>query len=203
VDVFCSKLLIGMEARRRWPMYATHEEDLLLRKSKWVELNDYRVVMHDNTNVGMATASDTDRQRSLYSEYYTECCAKGGTYLQLCGWIRSSNMVTGHSSDDKSMELMRILESQQKFQKHDKKNENDKIKPLLNTLDKGFRIAALARKYDQNVLQPIFAKSDEEFPTNHLLQCAHVAVIRSGKERGVRYMKHSWIVAKGIVGISI
>lgn len=107
-------------------------------------------------------------------------------------------MVTGHSSDDKSTELTKIVESQQKFQEHDKKNENDKTIPFLNTLDKGYRIDALARKYNQNVLQPIFAMSDEQFAKNHLLQGACVAVIRSGNKRGVRYMKHSWIVAKEI-----
>ena len=34
--------------------------------------------MHDNTNITLNTSTDADKQQSLNSEYYGECCAKGG-----------------------------------------------------------------------------------------------------------------------------
>ena len=67
-------------------MYATHNEDKLFRRDKWDdEVGNTRIIMHDNTNIGLPTASDGDKQQSLYSEYYGECCAKGGVCIQLCG----------------------------------------------------------------------------------------------------------------------
>ena len=113
------KLLIGIEADRRWSMYATHEKDLLFKKLKWIEINDYIVVVHDNTNVGMPTVSNLDQKWPLYRKYFAECLADSSTYIQLFGWIHGSNMFTGHSSDEKYTELTRILESQQKFQEYD------------------------------------------------------------------------------------
>ena len=88
------------------------------------------------------------------------------------------------------------MEQQQQFQEHDK--VNNAVLPFLLVLDKGYRITALARQYNQNCRQPIFAKSDEQFQRNDLLLSAGVAVNRSGNERGVKYMKHSWIVRRGI-----
>jgi hypothetical protein len=66
-------------------MYVSQEEDVKLRKEKLDEhFKNKRVIMHDNTNVGLPTASDADQQRSLYSEYYAECCTKGCGALQPC-----------------------------------------------------------------------------------------------------------------------
>ena len=195
--VFRSKLALVLAARKRWPMYATHEEDNLFRNRKWSDdFGNARVIMHDNTNIGLPTASDGDQQRSLYSEYYGECCAKGGVCIQLCGWIRSTHLVTGHACDKKSTELTKILPQQQRFQEHDK--QNNAIISFLLVLDKGYRITMLARQYNQSCRQPIFAKSDEQFQRNDLLLSAGVDVNRSGNERGVKYMKHSWIVSRGI-----
>jgi len=197
--VFRSKLQLVIAARKRWPMYATHEEDMNFRSDDWKKyVGDRRIIMHDNTNVGMPTASDADQQRSLYSEYYAECCAKGGVYLQICGWIRASYLVTGHATDDKCTELTKILEIQQIFQDHDRKRDDDKLKPFVIVLDKGYRITLNAKGCLQLVLQPAFAASDKQFTRTDLLLSGGVAVIRSGNERGVRYMKHSWIVSRGI-----
>jgi len=197
--VFRSHLKLVISARNIWPMYATHEEDMKFRSNEWNEqVGDRRIIMHDNTNIGMPTASDADQQRSLYSEYYAECCAKGGVYLQLCGLIRASYLVTGHATDDKCTELTKILEIQQKFQEHDRKADDEKIKSFVIVLDKGYRITLDAKDCLQLVLQPVFASSDQQFTSNNLLLSAGVAVIRSGNERGVRYMKHSWIVSRGI-----
>jgi len=196
--VFRSKLMLVIAARKRWPMYATHEEDNLFHNAKWsTDFGNTRVIMHNNTNIGLPTASDGDQQRSLFSEYYGECCAKGGVCIQLCGWIRATHLVTGHACDKKTTELTQILPQQQQFQEYDKQNNNT-VLPFLLVLDKGYRITALAREYKQNCRQPIFAKSDEQFQRNDLLLSAGVAVNRSGNERGVKYLKHSWIVRRGI-----
>ena len=56
----------------------------------------------------------------------------------------------------------------------------------------------LARQYNQSCRQPIFSKSDEQFQRNDVLLSAGVAVNRSGNDRGAKYMKHSWIVRRGI-----
>ena len=196
--IFRSKLEIVITARKRWPMYATHREDVLFRDSKWENDvgNDTRIIMHDNTNVSLPTASDGDQQRSLYSEYYGECCAKGGVCIQFCGWIRSTHLVTGHACDKTSTELTKVLPQQQQFQEHDK--INNAIVPFLLILDKGYRITMLAKEYNQGCWQPIFAKSDEQFQRNHLLLSAGVAVNRSGNERGVKYMKLSRLIGQGV-----
>ena len=115
--------------------------------------------------------------------------------IQLCRWICLTHLVPGH--DKKTTELTQILPKQQQFQEYDKQNNNT-VLPFLLVLDKGYRITALAREYKQNCRQPIFAKSDEQFQRNDLLLSAGVAVNRSGNERGVKYMKHSWIARRGI-----
>ena len=60
---FCSKLLFSINARKRWPMYATHEEDIILCKPKWnQEIDNVQIVMHDKTNICLPTASDGCQQ---------------------------------------------------------------------------------------------------------------------------------------------
>ena len=150
--------MLVVAARKRWPMYATHAEDIMICNSKWSDnFGNARVIMHDNTNIGLPTASDGDQQQSLYSEYYGECCAKGGVCIQLCGWICATHLVTGDACDIKTTELTKILPQQQQFQEHNK--VNNAVLLFLLVLDKGYRITALARQYNQNCRQPIFAKS--------------------------------------------
>ena len=61
--------------------------------------------MHNNTNIGLPTASDSDQQQSLYSKYYDECCTKGGVCIQLCGWIRATHLVKGHACNKKDYKI--------------------------------------------------------------------------------------------------
>ena len=84
--VFDSKLNIALEARRRWPKYASYAEDVKLRKDKWdkhfpPEFGT-RGVMHDNTNIPLPTPSDADLNRALFSKYYGEPVGKGGVGIQ-------------------------------------------------------------------------------------------------------------------------
>ena len=144
-------------------MYASHEENNLFRNRKWSDdFGNARVIMHDNSNIGLPTVSDGDQQRSLYSEYYGGCCAKGGVCIQLYCWICSTHLVSGHACDKKSTELTKILpQQQQQFQEHDK--QNNAIISFLLVIDKGYCIIMLARQYNQSCRQPIFAKLDEQF----------------------------------------
>ena len=44
-------------------MYATHEEEDLFWNPKWSDdFGNARVIMHDNTNIGLPKASDGDQQ---------------------------------------------------------------------------------------------------------------------------------------------
>ena len=58
----------------RWPMYASFAEDAKLRDLKWNVLFDGpRVVMHDSTNIPMASPTSAALQRALYNSYYGMC----------------------------------------------------------------------------------------------------------------------------------
>ena len=94
------------------------------------------------------------------------------------------------------MELTKILPQQQQFQEHD--NQNNAVLLFLLVLEKSYCFTMLARQYNQSFWKPIFAKLDKKFKQDDLLFSAGVAVNRSGNERVVKYMKHSWIVWRGI-----
>ena len=55
--------------------------------------------MHYSTDVPLATPSDPDFQRALYSRYYGGCVAKGGIGLQLCGWTTTFELCTSTIDD--------------------------------------------------------------------------------------------------------
>jgi hypothetical protein len=77
-------------------------------------------VSHDNTNVPLLAPSDADLNRSLFSDYYNETCAKGGTALQRCGWILAIELATGRIPDSVYIELVEIFEEQKAFAQQDK-----------------------------------------------------------------------------------
>jgi hypothetical protein len=82
-------------------MHTSHDKDLEFRKQKWNDhFENKRVIMHDNTNAGLPTASDADQQRSLYSDYYAECCAKGVLRFNFVGGPVES-IITGNIDDTK------------------------------------------------------------------------------------------------------
>ena len=195
--VFTSKLNIAIDARNRWPMYLSHKEDCRFRKKKWNDLfENQRVIMHDNTNVTLPTPTDADKQRSLRSEYYAECCAKGGVCIQLGGWIRTLHLFTGGIDDSKYIKQSKILMQQQIFQQEDSPTTT----PLcfINIFDKGYRVTMIAKQHLQRCLQPTFSQSDTQFSRNDVLHSASVAVVRSGNERAVKNTKHCWIVQRGV-----
>ena len=90
------KLNAVLEARKRWPRFATLEEDVTLMSAWWQ--NKYgtkRVILWDDTNINIPAASDSHLNRHTYSAYYAGNVAKGAVFLQLCGWMGTWELWAG------------------------------------------------------------------------------------------------------------
>ena len=174
---------IETEAHRRWPTYATHEEDLALRKHKWNEKygRGQRIVMWDMTNIESFSFSDADLQRLTYSKYYNQNCFKGGVFVQLLGWIGVGQLWTGAVSDSDYNRREGYLERQRLFANDDKveleKGSGDfNVLPFTNIYDKGYQAKMVAWRCGQQlVLQPEWAESDKQFRRDQTLLSASVA----------------------------
>jgi hypothetical protein len=179
--------------RGRWPTYATKAEDEALRDSKWGAKygSDVRPVFWDNTGVNLHKFTAALLQRLTFSSYYAGNVAKGGIFVQLCGWLGTWEFFPGAMSDSKYMNETGILEMQKTFA------DNDGGLPFTNILDRGYRSTRAAWRQGQFVLQPTFAKSDKKFSTRDVLRAASVAADRSGNERAVRVSKMSAYVKRG------
>ena len=68
---------------------------------------------------------------------------------------------------------------------------------IFNIFDKGYRCVLAAKAEDQQCLQPVFAKSDQQFRAGETLYSGCVAVVRSGNERAVNRCKMSWFLKRG------
>ena len=124
-------------------------------------------------------------------------CAKGGVFLQLCGWMGVEELWCGATSDSFYMENTGILKRQKDFAEDDLVDE--KYIPFLIILDKGYRIIRAAwRAGMQKCFQPKFATSDEQFSSDDMLFSASVAADRSGNERAVRRAKLSSTLKRGL-----
>ena len=121
------------------------------------------------------------------------CCGKAGVSNQLCGWLRGIKIMTGRMEDSGLMQTSKVLEKQAEFTKEDKSSKE----PCLNVFDKGFRNVVDARRFGQRCLQPVFARSDEQFTGGEVLYSAAVAVVCSGNERAVQRSKMSWFIKHG------
>jgi len=171
------------------------EEDRKLRREKWnIRYDGKRVIMWDNTDIKLSKPSDASLQRLTYSAYYGGNVGKGAVFLQLCGWLGTHELWTGHVSDTEYFENSGILERQSKFV--DESDEPD-IK-VTNVLDKGYRsILAAWRTGRQLLLQPAFKRSDRKFTSREVLTSAAVASDRAGNERAVNVCKRSGMLQRG------
>ena len=149
--------------------------------------------MHDNTNVPLMSPSDPDLHNALYSDYYGGCVGKGGVAIQPCGWIRTLPLCTGAIGDQAYLSKTETFEKQKIFTEIDETSDE----PATNVMDKGYRSTLEAQKQGQRCLQPDFAESDRRFKSDQTLHSAAVAVVRSGNERAVKMVKHSWFVKRG------
>ena len=185
--------------RESWPKYATYKEDCKLRKDKWnIRYDGMRVVLWDNTNISMLfKPSNPQLQRITFSNYYSENCAKGGGFIQLCGWMGTHNLWVGASSDTMYLNKSDILKYQDEFSRKDL--VDGKHIPFSTILDKGYRSTLAAWMAGcQLILQPDFKKSDKKFRREETISSAGIATDRSGNERGVKYSKYSGILARGM-----
>ena len=186
-----------LDCRKRWPMYASYEEDSRYRDPKWNHHFDPktgpRVVMHDTTNIPLPDPSAGDLNRALHNMYYNMCCAKAGVGCQLCGWILGLPLVTGHSDDDRQIRDTMILELQKAFAE----NDPSSILHFLNIFDKGYHMLLETHKHGQLCCQP--DKADDQFGGDKVLRTGCVAVVRSGNERAVKRSKMSWFLKRGCI----
>ncbi len=196
--VLKDKLKVANETRNKWPAHATFEEDCKFRCDSWnlhfPTGDGPRIVMHDGSNIPERQPSDAELNRATHSLCCKMNCSKTVVSNQLCSWIRSHNGVTGRMGDGDMVEELKLLEHQQEFLAWDPSNK----KPFTNVFDKGFRCTTAARNAGgQKVLQPTFARSDEQFTRAETLHSAAVAVVRSGNERAVNRVKYSWFLLRG------
>jgi len=201
-----NKYTIERDARQRWPRYASHSEDMRIRKPKWNNKyrRDQRVVMWDMTNITAYGFTDADLQRLTYSKYYAENCLKGGVFTQPCGWIGTAELWPGAVSDSDYNKREGYLERQRLFAEKDfveiiEGSGNCEVLPFTNVYDKGYRAKMVAWKCGkQLVLQPEWAESDKHFSRKQTMLSASVATDRAGNERGVNVSKRSWFVERGL-----
>ena len=197
--LFQYKLELVKTCMQSWPRYASFTEDFQMMKEKWKEkYKDARVIMWDDTNVNMAfQPNSADEQRLTYSMYYSGNCAKGGVFLQLCGWLGVEHLWVGATSDSHYQEHTNIFGKQQEFANEDL--VNGQYIPFTNIFDKGYRVNLPAfRAGRQHVLQPIFARSDRKFTGRETIHSASIATDRSGNERAVNRCKLAGFIQRGL-----
>ena len=201
------KLHLIVSCRERWPMYASLDEDEALRSKHWNDMLRRsgnirrRIVMHDMSDFPLDNPEDAELNRALFSLYYGGSCGKGGIFTQFCGWQGTYDLFTGAVGDSEYVRLSKILETQQSFQEHDKAL-HEKVTPFINIFDKGYRVVLECREHGgQLCWQPAFARTDERYGSYATLLTAAVAYTRSGNERSVKHLKHSWRIARGCKGM--
>lgn len=160
-----------------------------------------RMIMHDMTNVPLTQPSDAELNRSLWNQYYNQCCGKGGIFTQLCGWEGTLELFVGNTGDSDYIKKTKILAKQEDFANKDKLDDGNVI-PFLNVFDKGYRVLLDCYKHGEQLCwQPAFARSDERYGSYATLHTGAVAYVRSGNERSVKHVKLSWLIKRGAVGM--
>ena len=114
--IFDRKLNQVLLCRNSWPRYAKYHEDKKFTSQRWLnKYGDARIIMWDNTNVNlnyMPTLSHA--QRLTYSSYYGGNCAKGGVFLQMCGYLGVEKLYTGGISDLDYLKLVDAIATARK-----------------------------------------------------------------------------------------
>ena len=85
-------------------------------ENKYVRKN---VVFHDNTGLSIMKPADSLCQHITYSSYYGGNVAKGGVFVQLCGWIGTYDLFPGAISDTEYFDKAGIFDAQKLFQESD------------------------------------------------------------------------------------
>ena len=152
--ILISKLELVVNTRLRWPLFASIVEDEMIRKSHWKSMlkegQRVRMIMHDMTNVPLTQPSDAELNRSLWNQYYNQCCGKGGIFTQLCGWEGTLELFVGNTGDSDYIKKTKILAIQEDFANKDKL-DNGKVLPFLNVFDKGYRVLLDCYKHGEQL----------------------------------------------------
>ena len=106
-----------LDAMRRWPRFASFEEDWELRSERWWRKyrKDARVIFWDDTNIAAVSPSDADTNRSWFSYYYDATVAKGAVFLQLCGWMGCWELWAGAISNTDYQQSAGVFHFQELF----------------------------------------------------------------------------------------
>jgi DDE superfamily endonuclease len=199
-NIFNNKLAAVMVAKYRWPMFATFEEDEMLRDDKWnATYNGKRIVMWDNTDIPLPTPSSSNLQRNTFSDYYNGNVGKGSVFVQLCGWMGTHELWEGAVTDTDYFARSGILKLQQDFLKlYDPEHDNDDHNWII-ILDRGYKVVGECFAHGkQKVLQPTFTRiAKPKFSAMDTQLTAAVAHDRGGNERAVKIAKISNFVAEG------
>ncbi len=98
--VINSKLRLVLHARKQWPKYVSLMEDAQLCGKKWdAKYNGKILIFWDTTGIKLYQPQNALLQRLTYSAYYAGNVAKGGVFLQLCGWLGTHELYPGAMSD--------------------------------------------------------------------------------------------------------
>jgi hypothetical protein len=165
------------------------DEDKEIRNEKWNEKCDNkRVIFWDTTNVALTfKPSASDSQRNTYSVYYSGNVAKGGIFIQPCGWMGGSELFVGAVSDTDYINKAKILEMQQSYLTTHDINKSNITWTII--CDRGFLITLSAfRCGGQMVIQPPYSKTELRFTDREVLLTGNISKDRSGNERAVRNM---------------
>ena len=107
-------------------------------------------------------------------------------------------MWVGATSDSHYQEHTNIFGKQDEFAKNDVLDGGN-ILPFTNIFDKGYRVNLPAWSAGrQQVIQPIFARSDRKFTSRETIHTALVATDQSGNEQAVKLAKQSGYIKRGL-----
>ena len=112
----------------KWPRFLSLDEDRHFMSEKWRDkFKDQRTIFWDNTNVNVASSSDADVNRHTHSYSYGRNVAKGGVFVQPCGWMGTWELWAGNISDSDYQRRSGVFESLKEFAEQ----ENRKTGTLL------------------------------------------------------------------------
>lgn len=131
--------------------------------------------MCENTNISFRFKPSTAlNQRITYSQYYADNVAKGGVFLQECGWMGVANLWNGAISDSMYQKVTKIWEQQKKFSENDVIDKS--VIPFTTILDKGYCCTLYAWSNGKKLIQqPVFAKCDQKFKAQDTLALTSIA----------------------------
>jgi len=128
-----------LDARMRWPLFVSLEEDVALMRQHWRE--QYGNHFWDNTNIDIDAPTDADFNWHTYSACYGGTVGKGAVFLFLCGWFGMWELWAGGVSDTEYMSRSGVFSYQEKFVKACSAFSNIKFTSIV---DKGYRCVLAA-----------------------------------------------------------